>query len=179
MIKKPNYTDAPQYCHYYFDLVVEDNLIAALQNSYMETLKLIATIPTTKENYSYAADKSTTKEVLRHIIDCERVYAYRAFRFSRFDDTELAGFDENQYIIHSKDIQWNLDVLKEEYANVRQSKINLFSSMTEKMLDFKGPANKVGFTARGLAFMAVGHNIHHCNFIKSHYLQTVTQVHEE
>jgi hypothetical protein len=170
MIIKPNYSDAPQYCHYYFDLVEQDNLIDALKKSYEETLTLIASIPKEKENYSYAAGKWTTKEVLRHIIDCERVYAYRAFRFSRFDNLELAGFDENQYITNSQEIEWDLLTLKDEYSNVRKSTLNLFMPMTEKMLDFKGTANKVNFTARGLACMTVGHNIHHCNFIKTHYL---------
>jgi len=107
---------------------------------------------------------------LRHIIDCERVYAYRAFRFSRFDDTELPGFDENQYIIHSQKIQSDLQSLKDEYSNIRESTLNLFKPMTENMLDFKGTANTAGFTARGLGYMTVGHNIHHCNFIKTHYL---------
>ena len=134
MIAKPNYSDAPQYCHYYFDLVAEDNLIDALQKSCKETLTLIESIPTEKENHSHEAGKWTTKEVLRHIIDCERVYAYRAFRFSRFDNTELAGFDENQYITQSQDIQWILELLKDEYSNVRKSTFNLFMSMTEKML---------------------------------------------
>ncbi|MBK7559373.1 MAG: DinB family protein [Chitinophagaceae bacterium] len=170
MIVKPNYSDAPKYCHYYFDLVTENNLLDALQNSYKETLTLIASIPTEKENYSYAERKWTTKDVLRHIIDCERVYAYRAFRFSRFDDTELPGFDENQYIIHSQKIQSDLQSLKDEYSNIRESTLNLFKPMTENMLDFKGTANTAGFTARGLGYMTVGHNIHHCNFIKTHYL---------
>ena len=111
-----------------------------------------------------------TKEVLRHIIDCERVYSYRALRFSRFDETELSAFDENLYIESIKKIEQNLTDLKDEYENVRKSTIALYRTMTKEMLDFKGKANKVDFTARTLGFMTVGHNLHHCNFLKTNYL---------
>lgn len=170
MIIKSNYSDAPDYSHYYLDLVIENDLMEALQNSHNETIKLIESIPTEKENYSYAEAKWTTKEVLRHIIDCERVYAYRAFRFSRFDNTELAGFDEFEYITHSRKTEWSLHQLKEEYSNVRGATLNLFMPLTNEMLDFKGISNKVNFTARGLGYMTVGHNVHHCNFLKANYL---------
>jgi DinB superfamily len=170
MISKPEYTDAPQYCHYFFDLVKDESLIDALRNSFDDTINLIESISKEKENYSYDRGKWTTNQVIRHIIDCERVYAYRAFRFSRFDDTELAGFDENQYILHTQEIQLNLSELKKEYINVRLSSIDLYEHMTPTMLDFKGKANNVNFTARALACMTVGHNIHHCNFLVEKYL---------
>lgn len=170
MIRKPEYTDAPSYCHYFFDLVKSDDLIGELQYAQQKTLQLIRSIPESKSDYRYAIDKWSVKEVLRHIIDCERVYTYRAFRFSRFDDTELSGFDENNYILFTEDIDVTLDDIAAEYKAVRDATIRLFAPMTKEMLDFKGMANKVGFTARGLGFMAVGHNIHHCNFLRTRYL---------
>jgi hypothetical protein len=170
MIDKTIYQHAPQYCHYYFDLVKTDDLLTELEKSYQATQDLFCLIRSEKENYSYQPNKWTTKEVLRHIIDCERVYTYRALRLSRFDDTELPGFDENKYIDNIKNVEQNLTDLKDEYENVRKSTIALFKTMTNEMLDFKGIANKFVFTPRTIGFMTVGHNLHHCNFIKTNYL---------
>ncbi len=170
MIDKTIYRDAPNYCYYFFDLVQTDDLLAELEKSYQMSQELFRLIAPEKENYSYIPNKWTTKEVIRHIIDCERVYTYRAFRFSRFDNTELSGFDENLYIDRIKKVEQNMTDLKEEFENVRKSTIYLFKRMTNEMLDYRGTANKVGFTARTLGFMTIGHNLHHCNFIKANYL---------
>jgi len=170
MTDKTIYQDAPKFCHYFFDLVQTNDLLNELENSRIFTGNLFKLITVEKENYSYAPNKWTTKEVLRHIIDAERVFAYRALRFSRFDNIELSGFDENKYIDSIKGIEQNLTDLKDEYDNVRKSTIALFKTMTKEMLDFKGTANNVGFTPRTLGFMIVGHNLHHCNFIKTKYL---------
>jgi uncharacterized damage-inducible protein DinB len=170
MTDKTIYKDAPQYCHYFFDLVKTDDLITELEESYHFTQEIFKLITPEKENFSYLPNKWTIKEVIRHIIDCERVYTYRAFRFSRFDKTELAGFNENEYIENIKKAEQSLIELIEEYENVRKSTISLFKKLTNEMLDFKGTANKVNFTARTLGFMTIGHNIHHINFIKTIYL---------
>lgn len=170
MTDKRIYRDAPSYCHYFFDLVGTDDLLAELHKSKTQTEGLFLRITPEIENFSYAIGKWTIKEVIRHIIDCERVYTYRALRFSRFDETELSGFDENKYIDNLKPTAYNLADLKDEYTAVRTATIALFKSMTDEMLDFKGKANNVLFTARTLGFMTIGHNIHHCNFIVDNYL---------
>ena len=170
MTDKIIYKDAPNYCHYFFDLVETNDLLSELEKSYKLTKEVFKLITFENENYSYQTNKWTIKEVLRHIVDCERVYTYRAFRFSRFDNTELSGFDENEYIEKNKQAEQSFAELIDEYENVRKSTINLFKTMTNEMLDFKGKANKVSFSARTLGFMTVGHNIHHVNFIKTKYL---------
>ena len=170
MTDKIIYKDAPNYCHYFFDLVETNDLLNELEKSYKLTKEVFKLITFENENYSYQTNKWTIKEVLRHIIDCERVYTYRAFRFSRFDNTELSGFDENEYIEKIKQAEQSLAELIDEYENVRKSTINLFKTMTNEMLDSKGKANKVSFSPRTLGFMTIGHNIHHVNFIKTKYL---------
>jgi len=170
MINKLYYNDSPEYCHPFFNLLATDDLLSELKQSKEFTLELIHSITKDKENYRYAPNKWTTKEVLRHVIDCERIYTYRALRFSRHDNTELAGFDENLYIANTNYIEHSLLDLNNEFEAVRNSTIALYKPMTSAMLDFKGKANNVGFTARTLGFMTVGHNIHHCNIIKEKYL---------
>lgn len=170
MKDKTIYKDAPDYCHYFFDLVESDDLLFELEKSRQFTMQVFKQITADKENYSYEQGKWTTKEVIRHIIDCERIYTYRALRFSRFDDTELSGFDENKYIERIKGLELNLTDLRQEYENVRNSTIELFKIMTNEMLNFKGIANNTSFTAKTIGFMTAGHNMHHCNFIKTKYL---------
>lgn len=170
MRDKRYYQDAPPYCHYFFDLIPTEDLLSELDKSLQSTIALIGQIIPEKENYSYQSNKWTTKEVIRHIIDCERIYTYRALRFSRFDDTELRGFDEDMYIANLKALEENLRDLEEEFLYLRKSTIALFKSMTEEMLDFRGIANEVIYSPRTLGYMTVGHNLHHCNFIRTHYL---------
>lgn len=171
MVNKVYYNDAPDYCRPFFDLVDSDDLLAELEKSKIDTLTLFANITEDNANYRYAPNKWSVKEVLRHIIDCERVYAYRALRFSRFDNTPLSGFDENVYIDNSRIVEQHLFDLKNEFELVRNSTIELYKPMTNTMLDFKGTANNATFTARTLGFMTVGHNIHHCKTIRSRYLK--------
>lgn len=170
MNQRPFYRDAPSYCHPFFDLVPTDDLIGELKKSLTETTALFNSIPIEKAGYRYAAGKWSVKEVLQHLVDCERVYSYRAFRFSRFDTNELAGFDENDYIKNVEGVTKSLDELCTEFIHLRNATILLYSHMTAEMLDFKGKANNVTYTARSLGFMTVGHSIHHCNMIRSRYL---------
>lgn len=171
MNNKAIYKDAPEYCGYFFDLIDTDDLLLEFEKSKALTLNVINSIPSTLENYAYKPGKWTVKEVLRHIIDMERVFAYRAFRFSRFDGTDLSGVEENDYIDNVKHIDLNLADLQEEYLAVRNSTIWVYKNINSEMLDFKGTANEQTYTARTLGFSMIGHNIHHCNFIKTKYLK--------
>ena len=170
MKNKAIYKDAPEYCEYFFDLIQSDDLLSEFEKSKELTLDVFKSISPELENYAYQPNKWTTKEVLRHIIDMERVFAYRAFRFSRFDDTELSGVEQNDYIENVKLTDIKLSDLQEEYLAVRNSTVLIYRDINTKMLDFKGTANKQPYTARTLGFAMIGHNIHHCNFIKTKYL---------
>jgi uncharacterized damage-inducible protein DinB len=170
MKNKAIYNDAPAYCGYYFDLIASDDLLLEFEKSRLLTLDVFSMVSPEKENYSYQTDKWTIKEVLRHIIDMERIFAYRAFRFSRFDPTELSGVEENDYIVNAKQKDIKLLDLIEEFIAVRTATIWVYKNVSNEMLDFKGTANDQSYTARTLGFAMIGHNIHHCNIIKTKYL---------
>jgi hypothetical protein len=170
MISRPNYEDAPAYCRYYFDLLPEDDLLEALVNSGQQAQDLMRSIPASMHNYSYAPGKWTLKMVFAHLADCERVYAYRALRFSRKDSTELAAFNEDQFALNANPANRNLQQIEEELDTLRKSTIQLFSYMSDDMLDHLGLANKSVFSARSLGWLAAGHCIHHCRVVKERYL---------
>lgn len=165
------YQDAPEFCHYFFDLVQSDNLVEELVKIKQATLSLFSSISPEIENYAYAENKWSVKQVLRHIIDCERIYGYRAFRLSRFDNTILSGFDENEYINRNDLSKIQIPDLIREYSIVRDSSIELFKNMSESMLHFRGRIGENYFSTRAIGMMTAGHNIHHNHIIIERYLR--------
>lgn len=170
MITKPDISTVPDYFVYYIGLVKENDLVQCLSQCRENTLDLFSLIPVEKEAYAYAPGKWTVKQLLSHIIDTERVFAYRALRFSRMDSTELPGYDENLFAANSNTENLMLERLMEEYRAVRRSTLSLFEAMTDPMLDFEGTANKMQTSARALGYMIAGHELHHCRILKERYL---------
>src|SRR6476660_1020172 len=99
---RPDLTRVPDHFHKYINQVEEDDLVKAFKKQTRSFLKFLDEIPKNKRGYRYAEDKWTIKEVLQHIIDAERIFAYRALCFARKDATPLPGFDENSYAANSK-----------------------------------------------------------------------------
>lgn len=173
---RPRIEDAPAYAKYYFDRTAgQDNLIEALNHNAKQVHDFIPSLPNEKENFQYADGKWTMKGVLSHIIDTERVFQYRALRFSRHDTTPLAGFEESLFNDFSNVDNRSLTELAAEFQAVRQSTIHLFQYMNLSMIDFQGPANNAVVTPRSLGWMIIGHTIHHCDIIKERYLVEVEE----
>ncbi len=169
MITKPDISTIPDYFVYYTKLVPENELIEALRQSSEQTVELFSSIPVEKENYAYAPGKWTVKQVLSHLIDTERVFSYRALRFSRMDNTELPGYDENLFAAHANTENLMLERLIEEFRCVRKATLSLFEAMNEPMLDFRGTANNMACSARALGFMIAGHETHHGKVLRERY----------
>jgi uncharacterized damage-inducible protein DinB len=121
-------------------------------------------------NYKYADNKWTIKDMLLHIVDAERVFAYRALRFARADNTNLPGFEHNDYVDRSNANYRSKSSLLNEYNAQRASTIQLFTNFTEEMLLQTGIASGNPMSVRALGFVIAGHEIHHCHIIKKHYL---------
>jgi len=169
-IGRPNIEDAPPWYPYYFDLAQGDDLIEALQYSKQEMLDLTISIPPELGDYKYAEDKWTIKQVFIHLADDERYYAYKAFCYSRQIDVYLEVPRGEDYNKDFNARNRTLNDIVEELSTIRNATISLFGSMTDEMLDFKGFLHEPIYTARSLGWMAVGHNIHHCNQLKKLYL---------
>lgn len=150
--------------------VPEADLLEALRASKAATLDLLKTIPPALLDHRYAEGKWTIRQLLDHILDSERVFTYRALRFSRFDATELPGFDENDYAAHALFPEKTLKAYEEEFEAVRAGTLLLFQNMTPEMLDFEGRANGMPLTPRAIGFIMVGHNNHHCRMLRERYL---------
>jgi uncharacterized damage-inducible protein DinB len=135
-------------------------------------VRFLDNIPTDKYDHRYGEGKWSIKEVLQHIIDAERIFAYRALRFARKDKTPLSGFDENTYTETSKSSSRNWDKLVEEFKVVRRSSELLFHSFDDEQLEADGVSSSTPNYVLGLGFIIIGHAMHHQKILKERYLQT-------
>ena len=121
-------------------------------------------------NYKYADGKWTIKELLQHVIDTERVFAYRAMRFAREDKTILPGFEQDDYVAPSMANSRSKASLLNEYNAQRASTISLFENFSDKMLMTIGNASGNPMSVRAIGFITAGHEKHHCDVVKERYL---------
>jgi hypothetical protein len=126
-------------------------------------------IPTEKINFAYAPDKWTIKQMLQHVIDTERIFAYRALTIARRDPASLLGFDENEYAKNATASHRNWKEMIAEWKIVRQSTNILFGSFTEEDLKQKGTASNLPISVNALGFIIFGHALHHLHVLKERY----------
>jgi hypothetical protein len=167
---RPSPTDYPEYFAKYVQQVSEDELIPAMRASLQEIVSFLDSIPATKAEYRYAEGKWTVKEVLQHLIDAERIFAYRALCFARKEKQSLPGFDENEYAQNSDLSARSLKDLKEELLAVRETVYMLFRGFSAEMIKNQGIANNKPFTVNSMGYIIMGHVRHHFNILKERYL---------
>ena len=155
----------------YLDICGNEELIEGLKFNLAKTSEFFKSIPLMKHEYSYENGKWTTKELIQHLIDTERIFAYRALRFARNDSTDLPGYDHNNYVPQSKADKREFKELIEEFIIVRNSSISLFKSFSANMMLKSGNSNNNQMSVRAIAFILVGHCNHHCKVIEERYLK--------
>ncbi|MEW2920329.1 DinB family protein [Muricauda sp. ANG21] len=176
-IKKPVKGEYPEYSHIYMDLLEDDGMVLKhLWENFVKIKEFVYALPKEKLEYRYANDKWTIKEILVHLIDDERIFAYRALRYARNDDTPLHGFDQDAYATYSKANERSLESIFDEYESVRRSTLTLFKYLPEesfmrggKGVDIDGSIINQR-TVRGLAYHIAGHELRHFNIIKERYV---------
>ena len=167
---RPDLSRVPQFYHNYISHVPENDLMEAFNNQTPAFIQFIESIPTAKYDYRYADGKWTIKEVLQHVVDAERIFAYRALRFARKDTTFLPGFDENVFAENAKADKRDWKNLVEEFKVVRMSSEYLFASFDDDQLDATGTSNNSSVYVLGIGFLLVGHSLHHMKVLKERYL---------
>lgn len=122
-----------------------------------------------KANYAYAEGKWTLKEMLGHIIDTERILVYRLTCFARNEQQALPGFDEDDYVLHARFAERDLEDLIEEFAALRKANLYLFRTLNETELNRKGIASQREINVKSILFIVAGHIIHHVSILKERY----------
>jgi DinB superfamily len=154
----------------YFEATTEDDLTKALTSSTKRFKKLLRRIPKNKIDYAYAEGKWTLRELLQHIIDAEKVFAFRALWFARQDVSSLPGFDENSWGITSKASSRKWKEMVKEFFLIRASTQIFFESLDDDQLKATGTASNSLMNVGGLGFVCAGHVLHHIRIIKERYL---------
>lgn len=146
------------------------NLIEELEISLHDFIKFVQNIPMDKFDYRYADGKWTIKEIIQHLIDTERILAYRALRISRNDKTPLPSFDENEYVINSNADSRSIQNLLTEFSAVRHSNVFLYKSFSAEQLLKLGTASNNEISVRALGLTIIGHQKHHQRIFDERYL---------
>ena len=154
----------------YINRVDDVDLIEELEISVHRLIKFVQDIPMDKFDYQYAEGKWTIKDILQHIIDVERIFAYRALCFARNDKTKLPGFDENDYAAVANGSKRSIIDLLTELAVVRQATLSLFKSFSDDDLMKIGIASNNPISVRAIGFIIIGHQNHHQLIFQERYL---------
>mgnify|MGYP003604460799 CR=1 FL=1 len=145
-------------------------LLEELEISVHRLRNFVQEIPLDKYDYQYAAGKWTIKDILQHLIDCERIFAYRALRFARKDFTPLPGFNEDDFASVAEGSNRSIRDLLTELAIVREATLGLFRTFSDEVLLRKGMASGNEMSVRALGFIIVGHQNHHQRIFEERYL---------
>lgn len=154
----------------YIELAKHHHLLDGLKKNEHDWVGLLQTISEAKSKFRYAAGKWSIKQLVAHVTDTERIFAYRALRFARNDQSPLSGFDENLYARECNEENRTLNHLAEEWLSVRAATTSLFKGFTPEMCQRKGSANHNEISVRALGYAIVGHTMHHQQIITDRYL---------
>lgn len=148
----------------------DGDLIEELEISLHAFIRFVQNIPMDKFDYRYASGKWTIKDIIQHILDCERIFAYRALRFSRNDQTPLASFEEDDYANSTDSNKRSIQDLLTELSALRHSTLLFYKSLSEEQLKRIGTASNNQISVRALGFVIIGHQKHHQKVFEERYL---------
>ena len=167
----PNTDEYHPYYQHYVGLVPTEISIFEQLKSQGETFRqFIQSIPAEKHLYAYEAGKWTIQELVLHLLDAERIFAYRALVFARQDQTPLPGMDENLYAAHSNANDRTMTSLLAEHEAVRTGNLATFGGFSADSFMNRGTANDAQASVRALLYIIAGHELHHMNVIRERYL---------
>jgi len=168
--KRPQKSEYAVFYEKYVALVPGGDFLEILQDQQATLLRLLSPLTEEQANFRYAPDKWSIKEVVGHISDAERIFAYRLLRIARGDQTPLASFEQDPYITNGNFSARQLGNLLEEFSAVRKASITLVCSLDEKAWMCRGIASQKEITALAIGFIIAGHERHHRMILEERYL---------
>jgi len=158
-----------EYYSRYISLVPAGNIVELLRTQIADTLDLLGRLTEEKSLYKPGPNEWSIKEVIGHVMDTERIFAYRALRFARNDKTPIPGFDQDIYVQGATFDTYPLADLIEEFTLTRQTTVLLFKPLTPEMWTRRGTASDNEVSVRALAFIIAGHERHHLESLRTSY----------
>lgn len=167
---RPADSEYNKYFQPYVTEVPDGDLLSALAAQRDSTTAVLAGISDTQAGFRYADGKWSIREVIGHLADAERVFAYRALRIARADTTPLSGFDENAWVPPAAYDARGLPEIAAEFRAVRESTLALFRGFPAEAWTRQGTASNHPISARALAWIMAGHELHHMRVLAERYL---------
>lgn len=169
-MNKPQPNEYAEYYDRYISLVDEGDLMPMLESQSSNLRSMFALLPEEKGTFAYAPGKWTLKEVISHLIDGERHFAYRLLRVSRGDETPIEGFEQDNYIENSNANNRSFAELLDEFDLQRRSNLLLVNNLSDEASKRLGTASGYTVSVRALVYMMAGHIAHHEKILKENYL---------
>jgi hypothetical protein len=169
MLTKPQANEHSPYFSRYIDLVPDGDLMRTLEEQHRVTQKMLAPLSAEKAKYRYADGKWSVTEVVGHLADTERIFAYRALRFARGDTTPLPGYNEVAYTPAGQFDARSLGDVLGEFTAVRGATIALLRGLPDDSFTRSGHADGKPCSVRALAYIIAGHELHHVNLFQTRY----------
>jgi hypothetical protein len=160
---------APAFADYVGRIGDDEDILAVLSSQLDEVLARLTHISEARGGYRYAPGKWSVKEVVGHLSDTERVFAYRALRIGRGDMTPLPSFDDQAYVAESRAGEHTLADLTAEWGDVRRATVALFRNLPAAAWHRRGIASDRPITVRALAYVIAGHVRHHAEVLEARY----------
>jgi hypothetical protein len=168
-VARPEPGEYAPYYDRYISLIEGDDILGTLDRQRSETMLLLCGRDEQDGDFRYAPGKWSAKELLGHVCDTERIFGYRALRFSRGDATPLASFEQDDYVRNGPFANRPLEDFVEDFIAVRRATLSLFRNLDEAAWLRRGIASNNEVTVRALAYMIAGHEVHHRRILEEKY----------
>lgn len=168
MILKSKIKHIPEFYKRYVDLIDDTDYFKLLKDNLEDTKRAFSNFEN-KPEYSYQKGKWTVLELLSHLVDVERILAYRAHAIARNERKELLGFNEDDYVMATDFKNKSIHKLLEEFEFLRKSNYLMFEQFSDLELSRVGRANNYTINVLDLAYIILGHAVHHLNVLKERY----------
>jgi hypothetical protein len=169
--RRPSTSEYDPRFERYMQLVPEEDICAALTRQLQITADVVGHIPESLVDYRYAPGKWTTREVIGHVLDTERILGFRLLAFARGDHTPLMRADEDLYAANGQFSRFPLEQWMEELSLARRSNIALIRHLPEEAWDRIGTVSGLPISVRALAYFLAGHERHHIRILQNQYLK--------
>lgn len=170
-IARPESGEYAPYYDRYISLVKGDNILETLDELRRQFVLMMSGRSEEEGNFRYAPGKWTVKELIGHLNDTERIFAYRALRIARGDQTPIEGFEQDDYVRSADFNARSLEEMVEDYIAVRRATLSLLRNLPAEAWTRKGIANNNEVTVRAIAYTLAGHDLHHRRILEERYFE--------
>jgi hypothetical protein len=172
VIAPPQPNEYAPYYGRYIALIAGNDVLTALETQAVETAAFLTARGEADGDLRYSPDKWSVKQLLGHVNDTERVFAYRALRIARADQTPIEGFEQDDYVRNGSFAHCRLADLVEDFGRVRQATLSLFRNLDAAAWARRGVANNSEVSVRAIAYIIAGHELHHRRILQEKYFAT-------